>query len=24
MVDQALKLKGKRKIEEFYTIGIRG
>jgi pyruvate ferredoxin oxidoreductase alpha subunit len=24
MVDQALKLKGKRKLEEFYTIGIRG
>jgi pyruvate ferredoxin oxidoreductase alpha subunit len=24
MIDQALKLKGKRKIEEFYTIGIRG
>ena len=24
MVDQALKLKGKRKVEEFYTIGIRG
>ena len=24
MVDQAMKLKGKRKIEEFYTIGIRG
>jgi len=24
MVDQAMKLKGKRKIEEFYTFGIRG
>jgi pyruvate ferredoxin oxidoreductase alpha subunit len=24
MVEQAMKLKGKRKIEEFYTIGIRG
>jgi pyruvate ferredoxin oxidoreductase alpha subunit len=24
MIDQAMKLKGKRKIEEFYTIGIRG